>query len=150
MTHIDRPGSFETAVALLAAVGRDLGTSGWVTVDAERTRQFADATRDVGWPGGVPGTLVLALGGAALSEVFAVPGAAMGVNYGVDDVRFAAPVTEGARLRCRARIEDARPVRDAVQVAVGIAIECVGEPEPVCTATMLARFHFPAAEGDRP
>lgn len=141
---------FHTAADLLGAAGRDLGTSGWVEVDAVRRDRFAAATGDPGWHSGVPGTLLLGLLAPVLGELFQVPGAAMGVNYGVDDVRFGAPVPVGSRIRARVRIESARDTATAVAIALGVVVERDGEPEPVCTATVLARFHFPAEQGAQP
>ncbi|GEL25340.1 MaoC family dehydratase [Pseudonocardia sulfidoxydans NBRC 16205] len=136
-------GVFATADELVAASGRDLGTTGWVEVDAARAATFSQVTADEGWGDGLPGTLVLSYAAALLAEVFAVPGASMGVNYGLDDVRFGDPVPVGSRVRLRARIDEAAPGRGgAVQVAVGVVIERDGTAEPACTARLLARFHF--------
>ncbi|RTL69161.1 MAG: dehydratase [Pseudonocardiaceae bacterium] len=136
-------GTFTTADELVAATGRDLGTSGWVDVDAARAATFAQVTGDESWDGGLPGTLVLSYAAASLAEVFAVPGASMGVNYGLDDVRFGSPVPTGAKVRLRARIDEAVPGKGGtVQVALGVVVERAGAAEPACTARLLARFHF--------
>ncbi|GAY09603.1 MaoC/PaaZ C-terminal domain-containing protein [Pseudonocardia sp. N23] len=135
--------SFATAAELVAASGRDLGATGWVEVDAARSAEFARATGDVDWAGGLPSTLVLSFAAASLAEVFAVPGASMGVNYGLDDVRFGEPVPVGTRVRLRGRIEDAAPGRGgAVQVALAVAVERADSAALACTARLLARFHF--------
>ncbi|ODU06338.1 MAG: hypothetical protein ABS81_04795 [Pseudonocardia sp. SCN 72-86] len=135
--------AFTSADELVAASGRDLGASGWVEVDATRAATFAQVTGDKSWGDGLPGTLVLSYAAAALAEVFAVPGASMGVNYGLDDVRFGEPVPAGTTVRLRARIDDAALGRKgAVHVALGVVVERDDGAEPACTATLLARFHF--------
>lgn len=135
--------AFTTADELVAASGHDLGTSSWVSLDAARAADFARVTCDDGWSDGVPGTFVLSYAAASLADVFAVPGAEMGVNYGLDDVRFGDPVPVGTKVRLRARIQDASPGRGgAVQVALGVVVERADAAEPACTARLLARFHF--------
>ncbi|MBN9112297.1 MAG: hypothetical protein J0I34_26365 [Pseudonocardia sp.] len=135
--------AFMTSDELVAASGRDLGTSGWVDVDAARAATFAQVTGDETWDGALPGTLVLSYAAASLAEVFAVPGASMGVNHGLDDVRFGEPVPVGTMVRLRARIDDAAlGGKGAVQVVLGVVVERADTGEPACTATLLARFHF--------
>lgn len=142
-------GAFATAADLVAAAGRDLGAAAWVRVDADRAATFARVTSDADLAGALPGTLVLSFAAASLTEVFAVPGASMGVNYGLDDVRFGAPVPVGARVRLRVRIDDATPGRGgAVQVALAVVVERADAVEPACTARLLARFHFDPAADD--
>ncbi|GJF03902.1 MaoC family dehydratase [Pseudonocardia sp. D17] len=134
---------FATADELVAAVGRDLGAGGWIRIDPDRVRTFARVTGDRAWDGGVPGTLVLSYAAASLTELFAVPGASTGVNYGLDDVRFGDPVPVGTRVRLHARIDDATPGRaGAVQVAVAVAVERADTTELACGARLLARFHL--------
>ena len=92
-------------------MGRELGTSDWLEITQDRVDQFADATGDHQWihvdpvraaagPFGGPiahGYLTLSLSNALLPEIVEVRGVSMGVNYGVDKVRFPAPVPVGSR-----------------------------------------------------
>lgn len=140
---------FHSAADLLAAGGTELGVSDWVRVDAERVERYSAATGDAGRPGFVPGMLVLSLLAPVLGQLLHVPGAVMGVNYGVDEVRFPSEVPVGCRLRGRARIEEARPVGDAVQVSVGVTVDHDGGTEPACQVLMLARYSFAQPTGSR-
>jgi hypothetical protein len=144
--------AFHTAEQLLAAAGRDLGSSGWVEIDAARREQFALAARD--GTDGVPAFLVLSLAAASLNELFDVPGATFAMNYGLDDVRFGPPVPVGGRVRLRARIADVSARREgAVDVALDVVVERDGAGddgaiEPACTARQLARFQFARMPSD--
>ena len=107
------PTVFETPADLASAVGKHLGESAWLEVTQERINLFADATDDHQWihvdparakqgPFGAPiahGYLTLSLVNRFLPEIVVVHGVAMGVNYGVDKVRFPSPVKVGARIR---------------------------------------------------
>jgi acyl dehydratase len=106
-------------------VGRSLGVSEWVTVGQDRIDQFATCTGDRRWihvdverakresPFGAPiahGYLTLALVGALVTELGVIPpDAASGLNYGLDKVRFIAPVKSGARVRLQANLLSAEP-----------------------------------------
>src|ERR1700741_5608845 len=108
-----------------AFVGRELGVSNWITIDQDRIDQFADSTGDRQWihvdverarregPFGGPiahGYLTLALVAPMAMELGLIPpDAATGLNYGLDKVRFIAPVRIGARVRCRAALAAAAP-----------------------------------------
>src|SRR3974390_1969423 len=106
-------------------VGRELGTSNWVVVDQSRIDQFANCTGDRQWihvdveratregPFGAPiahGYLSLSLTAAMLMEIGIIPpDAASGLNYGLDKVRFLAPVKAGKRVRARVALVSAQP-----------------------------------------
>jgi acyl dehydratase len=106
-------------------VGHSLGVSEWVTVGQDRIDQFATCTGDQQWihvdverakresPFGAPiahGYLTLALVGALVTELGVIPpDAASGLNYGLDKVRFIAPVKSGARVRLQANLLSAEP-----------------------------------------
>ncbi len=152
------PGRAATVFAspdeLLDAVGRELGTSGWVRIDQERINLFAEATGDHQWihvdldkaaagPFGAPiahGYLTLALTNQFLPEIMEVQGASMGVNYGVDKVRFPQPVVVGSRVRASAILSDASEVPGGVQVVVTITVEIEGEPKPACVVESVSRW----------
>src|SRR6201998_371113 len=126
MTTTDKAKTRQYSLATAPAfVGRDLGVSDWVIVDQERIDQFAACTGDRQWihvdverarresPFGGPiahGYLTLSLVAAMVMELGVVPpDAASGLNYGLDKVRFLAPVKPGARVRLRANLASAEP-----------------------------------------
>lgn len=133
-----------------------LGTSGWVTVDQRSIDQFAEATGDHQWihvdperaadgPFGTTiahGFLTLSLLPRLVAEVYRVDGVRMAVNYGLDKVRFLAPVPVGSRLRVDTRLLDAeeRP-GGAVRVRLESTIEIEGNDKPACVAQTIAQLH---------
>ena len=133
-------------------VGRSLGISEWVTVGQDRIDQFASCTGDRQWihvdvakresPFGAPiahGYLTLALVGALVTELGIIPpDAATGLNYGLDKVRFIAPVKSGARVRLQANLISAEPQSDRrmlLKLQCGLEIE--GEGKPALVAEVL-------------
>ena len=134
--------------------GRELGTSDWVTVDQSRIDQFAACTGDHQWihvdverakregPFGGPiahGYLTLSLVAAMLMEVGVIPpDAATGLNYGLDKVRFLAPVKAGARVRARVILLSAQP-QDGGRVLLKLdcRLEIEGEAKPAVIAEVL-------------
>jgi acyl dehydratase len=156
MTVVDSPA------ALLDLVGADLGTTDWVEVTQDRIVLFADATGDHQWihvdvdrataesPFGGPiahGYLTLAMVNLFLPELLTVNGASMGVNVGLDKVRFPSPVPSGARVRGRGEVVAASEERGGVQVTVRVTVEREGAggtvaDKPACVADTVSRF-FP-------
>lgn len=149
--------------SLLDMVGADLGTTDWVELSQQRIDTFADATGDHQWihvdveralaesPFGGPiahGYLTLSLVNLFLPQLVEVRGASMGVNVGLDKVRFPAPVPAGSRVRGTAKVVSAEEARGGVQVVVRVAVEVEGttpgEPtaRPACVADTISRF-FP-------
>lgn len=143
--------------AVLAAVGQDLGTTGWITVTQERINTFADATGDHQWihvdperaktgPFGVcvaHGYLTLSLANLFLPELVSYQRLKLGVNYGCDKVRFPAPVKVGSRLRGRGLVLAAEPVKgEGVQVTVRISVEIEGADKPGCVVDTISRLYF--------
>ena len=134
--------------------GRELGTSDWVVVDQARIGQFADCTGDHQWihvdvaratregPFGGPiahGYLTLSLVAAMLMEVGVIPpDASTGLNYGLDKVRFLAPVKAGARVRARVTLISAQP-QDGGRVLLKLdcKLEIEGEAKPAVIAEVL-------------
>src|SRR5437879_3402654 len=132
-------------------VGRELGTSDWVAVTQERIDQFAACTGDRQWihvdverarresPFGGPiahGYLTLSLVAAMVMELGVIPpDAATGLNYGLDKVRFIAPVKAGARVRTRARLLAAEPQGGGrVLLKLDCTLEIEGEAKPALIA----------------
>lgn len=147
---------FSTPDELLGAVGRDLGHSGWVTVDQARIDMFAEATGDHQWihvdperaaagPFGTTvahGYLTLALTNLLLPEIVRVEGISMGINYGVDRVRFPQPVPAGSRLRASATLTSAGelPGSTGVQTVITVTVEIEGQAKPACVVESISRF----------
>jgi acyl dehydratase len=152
-----RPRVFTSAAELTAAVGERLGPGEWLEVDQRRIDLFAEATGDHQWihvdpvraadgPFGTTvahGYLTLALLPALLPGVLRVEGAAMGLNYGTDRVRFPAPVPVGSRLRASAEVRGATAAgENGVQLALLVTVEREGGGKPVCVAEVLLRYGF--------
>ena len=145
---------FETLNDLVACVGQEVAVSDWVTVTQEQVNRFADATGDHQWihvdvesaragPFGAPiahGFLTLSLLPVFFDTAFEIAAAGMGVNYGLNKVRFTAPVPVGSRLRARMTLMSATPIDgDGLQMAWNVAVEREGSERPVCVAEALVR-----------
>ena len=140
---------------LKALVGQELGTSAWVDIDQDRINAFADATDDHQWihvdierakagPFGGPiahGYLTLSLIVPMFFDVLQVDGVAMGVNYGLNKVRFPAPVPAGSRIRLTATLAAVEDIAGGVQAVVDAVIEVEGGTKPVCVAQPVYRFY---------
>ncbi|WP_404386403.1 MaoC family dehydratase [Knoellia locipacati] len=140
---------FESPGHLADAIGSSLGTSGWVSVDQQAIDRFAVATGDDQWihvdperaadgPYGMTiahGYLVLSLLPALAAEVYTVRGVRAAVNYGLDRVRFPAPVRSGSRVRAAFELVSADTRSDsAVRIVVRGTVEVEGEARPACVA----------------
>jgi acyl dehydratase len=146
--------TFDSPKALLDAVGTDLGTSDTVTITQDQINKFAEATLDNQWihvdterakngPFGAPiahGYLTMSLASHFLAQLVHVSGISMGINYGVDKVRFPAPVPVGSVLHARGEIIDAREVPGGVQATTRITIEREGGDKPVAIVDAIARY----------
>ena len=140
--------------AVRGAVGRHLGYSDWMEVTQERVNQFADATGDHQWihvdperakdgPFGAPiahGYLTMSLSNCFLPEILEVQGISMGLNYGVNKVRFPSPVTVGSRLRAGAQMVSAEEIPGGVQTVIVITIEREGGDKPACVIEAVSRW----------
>jgi acyl dehydratase len=135
--------------------GSELGTSDWLTITQERINLFADATDDHQWihvdperaqggPFGAPiahGYLTLSLFVPLFTELLTVEGVTTKVNYGLNRVRFPAPVPAGARIRLAARIAGVDEVPGGVQVTIDGTIEIEGGAKPACVLQSVSRFY---------
>jgi acyl dehydratase len=145
---------FETLEELRPLVGQTIGISDWITIDQERINLFAEATGDHQWihvdperaragPFGAPiahGFLTLSLLPLFFATGFEVRQVRMGVNYGLNKVRFPAPVPVGSRLRAHFRLLAFEPVdHGGVQLTVEATIEREGSAKPVCVAESISR-----------
>jgi acyl dehydratase len=145
-----------TLAELPALKGKELGTSDWVEVTQERVNVFADATDDHQWihvdverakaesPFGGPiahGYLTLSLLIPMWSQVLTVTDAKMAVNYGLNKVRFPAPVPVGSTVRLTATLTEVEEIKGGLQLTVAAVIERDGQDKPVCIAEPVFRFH---------
>lgn len=147
--------SIEEAVE---AVGQELGVSQWVAVDQDRINAFAHATGDRQWihvdverartesPYGTTiahGFLTLSLIPALSKENYRIDNAKMGINYGLNRVRFMAPVPAGGRIRLRSELVDAAKVGDTtVDLTVRQTVELDGSTKPAAVAEVIARMVY--------
>jgi acyl dehydratase len=136
-------------------VGQHLGYSDWHEVTQEQINLFADATGDHQWihvdverakagPFGAPiahGYLTLSLTPTLLEEVFAVSGVTMGINYGLNKLRFPSPVPVGSRVRCGVELASVEDVSGGAQVGLTVTYEIDGGTKPVCVAEVLFRYY---------
>lgn len=150
------PRVFGSVAELRDAVGTEIGPSDWLEIDQKRIDLFAEATGDHQWihvdpeqaaagPFGTTiahGYLTLSLLPALVPQVLRVEGVRMGVNYGVNKVRFPAPVPVGSRLRAWVGIADVTEVGGGVQLATRVTVEREDGDKPVCVAESLSRYYL--------
>lgn len=136
-------------------VGADLGTSSPLVITQDRINLFADATEDHQWihvdpdaaksgPFGTTiahGYLTLSLVSAMLAELLVVDGVSMALNYGLNRVRFPAPVPVNTALRLGARLAAIEDIPGGVQVTVDAHMEVEGATKPSMVAEILFRFY---------
>ncbi|MDN5930964.1 MAG: MaoC family dehydratase [Pseudonocardia sp.] len=144
---------FDGVDDLRAAVGTQLGTGDWVTIEQQQIDVFADATDDHQWihvdpdkaedgPFGTTiahGFLTLSLLSSLVAKVFAVENTKMGVNYGLNRVRFTSPVPVGSKVRANVELTDVTDVTGGVQVATKVTVEIEGSERPALVAEWLTR-----------
>ncbi|WP_328477464.1 MaoC family dehydratase [Actinoplanes sp. NBC_00393] len=141
---------------LKALVGQDLGSSEWLEITQERVNTFADATDDHQWihvdveraksgPFGGPiahGYLTLSLVIPLFSSLLKVEGVKMGLNYGLEKVRFPSPVKVGAKIRLNAKVVSVEEVAGGgVQSTFDFIVEVDGSPKPACIARPVYRHY---------
>ena len=145
--------TFEHLQDLRGLVGETLRASDWIVVDQPRIDLFAQATGDHQWihvdparaaagPYGTTiahGFLTLSLLPEMFASAFAVADTRMGVNYGLNRVRFPAPVPAGSRLRGHFRLLAYEPIEGGAQLTVEVRVEREGADKPVCVAESLTR-----------
>lgn len=144
---------FEKLEDLTPLVGQEIGVSDWIAVDQPRIQAFADATEDQQWihtdparaaagPFGTTiahGFLTLSLLPRFYETAFRVREVRMGINYGLDRVRFPAPVPVDSRLRGRFVLKRLELIEGGVQMMVEVTVECEAGGKPVCIAESLTR-----------
>ena len=145
--------TFQTIAELKDLLGQEIGVSDWIAVTQERIQLFADATNDHQWihvdveraksgPFGATiahGFFTLSLLPEMAASAFGVRETRMGVNYGLNKVRFPAPVPSGSRLRGRFKLVGYEPLEGGAQLITQVTMECEGSDKPVCIAESIAR-----------
>lgn len=145
---------FNTPHDLKDAVGEEVGVSDWLEITQERVNTFADATGDHQWihvdeekAAGGPfgrtiahGYLTLSLLAPFMQETYEVKERKMGVNYGLNKVRFPSPVPVGSRIRARNTLKAVEDVAGGIQATFVVTVELEGSEKPACVAEALVRL----------
>ncbi|MCP9493611.1 MAG: MaoC family dehydratase [Pyrinomonadaceae bacterium MAG19_C2-C3] len=146
----------ESITKLGELTGREVAVSGWLEVSQERINRFAEATDDRQWlhvdeeraarespfKGTIAhGFLTLSLLSEMLHQAMHVGGVRMGLNYGLNRVRFISPVPAGSRLRGRFTLGQVEEIKGGVQVTWNVTIEREGADKPACAAEWLVRYY---------
>jgi acyl dehydratase len=146
--------TFENLSELAPLVGQDIAVSDWLTITQEQVNLFAQATGDHQWihvdverakqgPFGAPiahGFLTLSLLPKFFETSLLIRNTRMGVNYGLNKVRFTSPVPVGSRLRGHIKLLACEPIdHDGVQLTFLVTVEREGSDKPVCVAESLTR-----------
>jgi acyl dehydratase len=146
---------------LKSKVGQETTVGEWLTVDQKRINQFADATDDHQWIHVDPerakkespfkdaiahGFLTLSLVPALTREVkggaLPYPGVKLGVNYGLNKVRFPSPVKVNSRIRTRTKLKEVTEVEGGLQMVREVTVEVEGQAKPACVAETVSRLYF--------
>ena len=137
-------------------LGKEVGVSDWLDVSQDRINQFAEATEDRQWihldferaARESPFKTTIAHGFLSLSllselgkRTMAVGGVRMGINYGLNRVRFVSPVPAGARIRGRFSLTTLEPINGGVQATWNVIVEREGSDKPCCVAEWLVRYY---------
>ena len=147
---------FTGADEVRAAAGEQLGTSDWMTIEQQRVNAFADATEDHQWihidpqraaagPFGATiahGFLTLSLLPHLIDQTYRVEGATMVVNYGLNKVRFPAPVPVGSAVRAEVALVEATEVSGGLQLVVRATLQIEDSAKPGCVADWVTRVYF--------
>jgi len=149
------PRVIENLEALRACVGTHLGVSEWMTIDQPTINTFAGVTRDEQWihvdptraesgPFGATvahGLLTLSLCSSLLWEVAVVDGMGPAINYGLNKVRFPAPLLVGSRVRMHVSVTEVTDIPRGVEVIYHLTYETQGESKPPCVADLVFRYY---------
>ena len=147
---------FQNLEELKKMVGQEVGTSDWHPVTQEIINMFADATLDHQWihveperakkesPFGGPiahGYYTLSLAPYLMDQILAVQEKKMGVNYGLNKLRFTAPVPIPSRVRLRATLAQVEEIKGGVQATFNLQFEVEGKEKPACVAEAIYRYY---------
>jgi acyl dehydratase len=146
----------ESIAELANYTGKEVGVSDWLEVSQERIDQFADASEDRQWihidrdraarespfkTTIAHGFLTLSLLSVLARHAISVGGVRMGINYGLNRVRFISPVPAGARIRGRFTLATLEEIKDGVQSTWNVTVEREGSNKPCCVAEWLVRYY---------
>ena len=146
----------ESIAALRDHVGREVATSDWLAVSQDRINQFAEATEDRQWIHVDPeraarespfketiahGFLTLSLLSELGKRAMSVGGVRMGLNYGLNRVRFVSPVPAGSRIRGRFTLATVKEIDGGVEATWNVTVEREGSEKPCCVAEWLVRYY---------
>lgn len=148
--------TFNTLAELAALAGQEITVTDWYELTQQHINQFADATGDHQWihvdaerakagPFGTTiahGYLTLSLLAGFFDRALSVKDVRMGINYGLNKVRFMGPVPSGSRLRVRIALLGSEPIERGLQMAWKCTIEREGQEKPVCVAEPLSRLYL--------
>ncbi len=146
---------FDSVDELLTAEGESFGPTDWTEIDQRRVDLFAEATGDHQWIHTDPeraasgpfggtiahGFLTLSLLPRLLNELYTVDNVRMGINYGLNKVRFPAPVPVGSKVRLAAEIASVRRGEGFVEVTVRSTLEVEGSAKPACVIESVGRLY---------
>lgn len=150
------PRVVESIRNLRELVGQEVGVSDWLAITQERIQQFAEATEDRQWihvdcdraerespyrTTIAHGFLTLSLLSRFMKDVLDLRGIRMGVNYGLNRVRFPAPVRSGSRIRARVTLLSLKDLPGASEAIFSFTVECEGSDKPCCVAEWIVRFY---------
>lgn len=143
--------------ALKGLVGQEVATSEWLLITQERIHDFAEATEDRQWIHVDPerakrespyratvahGFLTLSLLSQFLGQSIRIQsGVRLGINYGLNRVRFPAPVPVGSKMRARFTLQSVKELPDAFEAVWSVVLECAGASKPSCVAEWIVRYY---------
>jgi acyl dehydratase len=151
------PLKIESLQSMKDWVGREVGLSDWFTITQDRINQFAEATKDRQWihldrertqhespyrTTIAHGFLTLSLVSFLMKETIQIQsGVRMAINYGLNRVRFPAPVRVDSRIRGRFTLQAVKDLPDAVEAIFSVSVECEGSDKPCCVAEWIVRYY---------
>lgn len=153
LTQAPYASKFKNLSDLKAQVGKELGLTDWIVMDQERINSFAEATEDMQWIHTdvarsqkespykttiAHGFLVLSMASKFAYEAYSMDDVVMGVNYGLDKVRFPHATPSGAALRGRITMMEYEDIPGGAKYKIGIIFEIKGQSKPACVAEFLA------------
>ena len=152
------PVVLETLQALNDFVGREIASTEWLTITQDRIDRFAEATEDRQWihvdrgraqresPYGTTiahGFLTLSLLSHFMKQAIQIKsGVRLGINYGLNRVRFPSPVRVDSQIRARVSLLSLKEISGAVEAAYSITVEAQGTEKPCCVAEWIVRYYF--------
>jgi acyl dehydratase len=143
--------------SLKTFVGREIAVTDWLLMTQERIQKFAEATEDRQWihldrerakkesPYGATiahGFLTLSLLSYFMKQAIEIRGGMhMGINYGLNRVRFPSAVRAGSQIRARVSLQSIKELSDCVEAVFAVSIECEGTDKPCCAAEWIVRYY---------